>query len=116
MDFEDSAFELLEVGDHVEEVARLRVALRTEHPHQTLGRFGEGATERDEAKRTVDVLAQNGLGRVEVAGHHVADRFAQKLAAKGRIGELFLDRLSEAPCEGHLVFLLPHLDHGMMVT
>ena len=39
MDFEDGAFELLQVGDHLEEVACLRVSLRAEHPHQALGRL-----------------------------------------------------------------------------
>ena len=39
MDFEDGAFELLQGGEHLEEVARLRVSLRAEHPHQALGRL-----------------------------------------------------------------------------
>ena len=56
MDFEDSTFELLEVGDHIEEVARLRIALRAEHAHEALGRLGEGAVESVEVIRMQERL------------------------------------------------------------
>jgi len=46
VDFEDGVFELLQVGDHREEVARLRVSLRAEHPHQALGRLRQRASEQ----------------------------------------------------------------------
>jgi len=39
VDFEDGAFNLLQAGEHLAEVACLRISLRAEHPHQTLGRL-----------------------------------------------------------------------------
>jgi hypothetical protein len=35
----------LQVADHGEQVARLRIAARLEHAHQALGRRASGATE-----------------------------------------------------------------------
>ena len=43
VDFEDGAFDLLQGGEHLEEVACLRVSLRAEHPHQALGRLRQRA-------------------------------------------------------------------------
>ena|ERR1017187_6193377 len=60
------------------------------------------------------VFAQDGLGGVEVSGNHVGDGLAKELAAEGRVGELFPDGFSEAPCEGHLFLdVFPHFDHGL---
>jgi hypothetical protein len=61
---------LLQVAEHGEEVARLRIAARAEHAHEALGRRPGGAAERLEADRGVDVVAQHGLPGLEVALEH----------------------------------------------
>ena len=80
VDFEDGAFNLLQAGEHLAEVACLRVSLRAEHPHQALGRLRQLPPQRDKADCAVDVLAQDAFGRVEVSSHHIADRLAQSLS------------------------------------
>jgi hypothetical protein len=73
---------LLQVAEHGEEVARLRIAARTEHAHEALGRRAGGAAERLEADRRIDVVAQDGLAGLEVAFQHARHRFLQKRLAE----------------------------------
>ncbi len=76
-DFEDSAFHLLKVSDDLEEIPRLRVSFRREHAHEDFGRTFQIAAELDEADCAVDVIAQDGLAGLNIAGEQASDRFAQ---------------------------------------
>ena len=55
---------LLQIADHAEEVLRLRIAARAEHANQALWRRAE----LFEADRRLDVVAQDRLAGVDVAG------------------------------------------------
>jgi hypothetical protein len=69
----------LEVVDDLEEIACLRVAARTEHAHQALGRPFCSATQLLEPNRGVDIVAKYCLPGVEIPGEKALDAFTQKL-------------------------------------
>ena len=52
------ALALLQVGNHVKEVPGLRVAFRTQHPHQTFRVLPGQRAECLKANRSVDVTLQ----------------------------------------------------------
>jgi uncharacterized protein YndB with AHSA1/START domain len=62
------ALDPLELADHLEQVARLRVPPGTEHAHEALGRPPREAAELLEADRGVDVVAED--CRVRVGGRY----------------------------------------------
>ncbi len=79
--FEDCSFDLLEVGDNLEEVPGLRVSRGPEHAH---------------------VFAEDGLSCVQVAGEHGADGFAEERAAEAfALLEFALDGFVEALGKWH---------------
>src|SRR6185312_16176616 len=102
-------FDLLKISNHLKQIPRLRIPFRTEHSHQTLWRLGKSLPQSDESQRAIDVFAQDRLGRLQISRHHVADRLPQKLTPKVAVRQLFLDRLSKAPCQGHLFLPLSFL-------
>ena len=62
------SFSPLKVRNHIEQVPRLRVALRTEHAHETLrGRVSQIA-QFLEADGCIDVITENRFAGVEIAG------------------------------------------------
>jgi len=66
-DFEAHALRALQMGDDVEQVLRLRIALRAEHPHQALRGDLRELAQALEPHRAVDVVAQQRLAGVEIA-------------------------------------------------
>lgn len=67
----------LKVVDDVEQVPRLRVAFRPEHPHQAFCRDVRELAQALEAHRAVDVVPQQRLARVDIAGEQAVDRLLQ---------------------------------------
>ena len=61
-------FNALQVANHFEEIARLRISLGAEHPHQALGRPPRAAAQFRKTDCRVDVITQNRLACIEVAG------------------------------------------------
>ena len=75
---------LLQIADDAEEVARLRIAARAEHADQALGGRVGRLAELFEADGRLDVVAQDRLAGVDVAGQHRVDAFAQQRFARRR--------------------------------
>jgi len=73
------ALDPLELADHLEQVARLRVPPRTEHAHEALGRSPRETAELLKADRGVDVVAEDGLPGIEIAGKETLHPFRQQL-------------------------------------
>ena len=69
----------LELADHLEQVARLRIPPGAEHPHETLGRPARQAAELLKADRGVDVVAEDCLPGIEIAGKETLHAFPQQL-------------------------------------
>src|SRR6516164_7649431 len=91
---------LLQVAEHAEEVARLRVAARPEHADQALGRCRGRRAQLLEADRGLDVVAQDSLAGVDIAGQHGVDPLAQqRLAVSGIACDLPLHQFPETPCQ-----------------
>ena len=59
---------LLYAADDLEQVASVRIAGRTEHPHQALGRLVSQQAQLVEPDGRVDIVAQHGLARIDVTG------------------------------------------------
>lgn len=73
---------LLQVADDAEQIAGLGIAARSEHADQTLRRCVRGLAELLGADRCLDVIAEDRLAGINVAGQHRVDAFAQQEAAK----------------------------------
>lgn len=100
--FEDCSFDLLEVGDNLEEVPGLRVSRGPEHAHENLWGASKVGAELHKADRAVDVFAEDGLSCVQVAGEHGADGFAEERAAEAfALLEFALDGFVEALGKWH---------------
>src|SRR5262245_4385071 len=69
----------LEVVDDLEEIARLRVATRTQHAHQALRGPFCAATKLLESDRRVDVVAKYCLPSVDIPREKALDTFTQEL-------------------------------------
>ena len=100
-DFEDGTVNLLKVGNHLKEVASLRIPARAKHPHKTLRRLCEGLAKCHETDRSIDILAQNGLGCVEVSREHVVNGTAKELAAEVGVCEVLQDGFAKTACQWH---------------
>ena len=72
---EVQALDPLELAYHLEQVARLRVPPGTEHAHEALGWPPGEAAELFKADRGVDVVAEDCLPRVEIAGEQALHPF-----------------------------------------
>ena len=58
----------LKVTNHFEQIARMRIPVRTEHAHQAFGRSFRDATEFLKPNRRIDVVAQNRFSSIEISG------------------------------------------------
>lgn len=100
--FEPDPLALLEPGDDVEEVPRLRIAIRPEHAHEALRRFSGECAQGLEAERRVDEIAQGRLGRFHFAREEAFDAFSEQLFPEGRVAhDPCLNRFPEIPRERH---------------
>ena len=70
-------FNALQVANHFEEIARLRISLGAQHAHQALGRPPRAAAQFRKTDCRVDVITQNRLACIEVAGQEALDTFPQ---------------------------------------
>jgi hypothetical protein len=70
-----NAFTLLKMSDHIKQVARLWVAPRPQHPHEALGRPAGLLAQRLKANRGIDVIAQDRLAGLRVAGQKALQGF-----------------------------------------
>ena len=66
------------MGDDVEQVLRLRVPFRPEHPHQALRRDVRELAQALEPHRAVDEVPQQRLARIDIASQKVIDRLLQR--------------------------------------
>ena len=92
----------LEASDDLEEVARLRIAVRTEHAHQALGRLRGQPTEFPKTDGRVDIVAQNRLSDVDLAGEKALHTFLEQSLPEARVAlEPLPDRHSEIARQWH---------------
>lgn len=70
----------LEMIDHLQKIARLRIAAGTQHAHQALGRPFGPAAQLVEPDGCVDIVAQDRLSGVDIPIQQALDAFPQKLA------------------------------------
>ena len=66
----------------------MRIAARTKHPHQALGRSLGGFAELFESNRRFDVIAQHGLTGIDIASEQGVDTFTQEVFREGGVGLL----------------------------
>src|SRR5271166_1030502 len=100
--FEYGTFDLLKIGDHLEEVSGLRVPGWAEHPHKALRGPAKRGPEFWKANRAVNVFAQNDLPRLDISRGHAGQSLTKEGAAK--IWILFkvrFYRLAKSSCRCH---------------
>ena len=69
---------LLQIADHMEKVLSLRVATRTKHADQALRWRAGCCPELFKADCRLDVVAQDRLAGLHIAGEHCVDALTQK--------------------------------------
>jgi hypothetical protein len=90
---------LLKIPNDVEEIARLRIAARAEHSDQTLRLSAGRPAEFLKAYGSLDVVPQDGLAGINVAGQHQIDTFAQEGIGKGAVlGDVLSHQFLETSC------------------
>ena len=96
-----------------EEVLGLRVAARTKHPDEALRLCNGGFAELFEADRRLDVVAQDGLAGIDIAGQHRFDGFTQQALGKSRGRcHVLLHMLLERSRRCHRLFPYRRLTHS----
>src|SRR5450759_3910640 len=101
---------LLQIADHAEKVLGLRVAARTKHTDQALRRRASCYPEFFKADRRLDVVAQDYLAGLHVAGEHRVDALAQKRLGKFRVAlDVVMHQFLEAFGSCHLRFPSAHV-------
>lgn len=101
-DLEPNAFRLLQIRHDLEKIARLRIASRPEHPHQTFCRTMSDVAQFRESDCCIDEIAKNDLSGFHIAGEKVLDPFAKKRFAKARVAlNARPDRFFEVSCQSH---------------
>jgi hypothetical protein len=100
---------MLQKADYLEQVIRARIARRSQHPHQALGRDARRCGEVGEADGRVNVIAEDSFPGSYVAGEHRFDSFAKKLLSEFRIAlDPSANGLLEIASQRHrCVLLLP---------
>src|ERR1700683_4702030 len=76
---------LLQVADYAEEIACLRIATRPKHANETFRWRASRGADLLETNRCLDVIAQDRLAGVDIAGEHGVDAFAQQRVGERRI-------------------------------
>jgi hypothetical protein len=101
-DFEAHAFHMLYVGNNLKQIAGLRVATGTEHPHQAFRRTTGNITQFSKSNCGVDEIAQYDLASFNVTGKKVFESFPQKRFPETRI-TLYArpDCFLEISCQSH---------------
>jgi hypothetical protein len=56
------------VTNHFEQIAPMRIPVRTEHAHQAFGRSFRDTTEFLKPNRHIDVVAQNRFSSIQISG------------------------------------------------
>src|SRR5215510_1252875 len=103
MDVEVHALALLQVGNHVKEVPSLRVALRTQHPHQTFHVLPGQHAECLKANRGIDIITQNGFTGICVPGKEAVEGLSQESLAKRAVFlSSYFDGFLEIACQRHV--------------
>src|SRR5215813_950051 len=103
MDVEVHALALLQVGYHVKEVPGLRVAFRTQHPHQTFRVLPSQHAECLKANRGVDIITQNGFTSVCVPCKEAVEGLGQESLAKRAVFlSTCFDGFLEIACQRHV--------------
>src|ERR1043166_4786330 len=93
----------LELGDDGEQIARAWISVRTEHPHEALGRRAGRTCELREANRSVDIVAQDGLAGLQISGQEQLDSLLEQRLAESRIaGGSLLYGFFEFPRQRHV--------------
>ena len=76
---------MLKEANYLEQIICARIARRSQHSHQALGRDARRFGEVGEAYGRVNVIAKDSFPRGHVAGEHRFDSFAEKLLSEFRI-------------------------------
>src|SRR5882757_10050730 len=93
---------LLQVADHAEEVPGLRIAARSEHADQALGRRAGRFAELFETDGRLDVIAQDRLAGLDIAAQHRIDALAKEGLGKFLVSlDPTLHEVLEAFCFCH---------------
>src|SRR5712691_2989709 len=85
IELEVEALCMLEMSDHFKEIACLRIAFRTEHPHETLRRHLRHVGQLFETDCPVDVVAESRLSRFELAREQALHTFAKQFLPVRRV-------------------------------
>src|SRR6266568_5359097 len=94
----------LKISDHAEEIFGLRIAPRPEHANEALGRRSGRFAKLLKADGRLDVVAQDRLAGLHIAGQHGVDAFAQERLGESRVrSDLASDQFLEAFCSRHLL-------------
>src|SRR5262249_20752717 len=95
---------LLQPAEDSEQIAGARVAARTEHPHQALGRRPSLTCQPLKPHGGVNIVAQDRLPGIHISGKHLLDRLGEQRSTKRRIalGAGFHGFL-EAACQSHVI-------------
>src|SRR5882672_10538461 len=98
-DVQAEARALLQVTDHAEEVLGLRIAARSEHADQALGRRAGRFAKLFKADGRLDVVAQDRLASINITAQHCIDAFAKKSLGEFLVGlDPTLHQFLEAFC------------------
>ena len=101
-DFKLHALRFLQVFDDLKQIFRLGIAMRPEHPHQTLCGTMRDFAQLVESHGCLDEIAQNDLAGFNVAGEKVFDPLAQERLAKTGIAlNARPDGFFIMPCQRH---------------
>ena len=102
-DFQMHAGLFLQHPDDLRQIGRGRIAARTEHPHEALGRYSRGFGQRWKAGGRIDEVAQYRARRADVALDQGLHRFLEQRLPEFRIGfDLGFDVVLETACQRHL--------------
>jgi hypothetical protein len=98
-DVQNITFSLLQISHHLKQIARLRIALRSKHAHQALGRTSERRAQARKTDRAVHILAQNNLPSFQIARNHAGDCLAQQRSPELRAAlQVGFHRVAEFAC------------------
>src|ERR1017187_2118601 len=95
----------LKMSEYAKQVLGRRVALRSKHPHETVGGDECRLFQLPKADRGVDIVAQDRAARLLVAGEHEFDCFTKQRLAEFRfLLGAFADRFAKIFGQCHGVF------------
>lgn len=97
---------MLQVGDDLKQIARLRIAARAEHAHQAFRGAVGCIAQFSKADGGVDEIAKNDLAGFHVTGKKVFNALAEKRFAEARIAfDAGADGFLEIACQSQCLFL-----------